>query len=373
MSGAMINAGLGATALARPPAASPPPFGGADLVARATNPSTEKIDTGQLARWIADAARTSPDVASAAHGAIEAELGAGDASRFNADVANAIRADRQEPGGPTYSATGVALIPGVAGGRILRDNPILEIQWRSTVSPVTGKSGFSGPLRELLDAHGIKTRFAVNRKPANSTSSNAPAASTHNGNAARDAIAARLKGSGDYTRVGTEATENTKRKTSLGARHVDVVAAQAGKRPGMNKSIEIESKLGQASAGKDTRLQAAKDGERLLNNAKVRRIGTVLEGVGKVARPIGIAIDAVQVGSAYRADGNRVGDKTQRAVGSLAGGAAGAWGGAQVGVAIGAAGGPVGIVVGGVVGGVFGGIAGSGVGEKAVGWAKNWF
>lgn len=288
----------------------------------------------------------------------------------------AVRADGQRPAAPTYSAFGFAQTPGVAGGRILRDNPILEVQWHSTVSPVTGKSGFSGPLQRLLDAGGIQTNFPVHPAPAGSTSSSTPAANTQNGHAARDAIADQLRASGNYTHVGTEATENTRRVTSLGGRQVDVVATQTGARRETNTQVEVESKLGRASASSDTRLQVAKDVERLTDNVSVRRLGTVLEGVGRVARPVGVALDAIQVGSAFRADGNRFGDNTQRATGSLVGGAAGAWAGAQAGAAIGSLGGPVGTVVGGVVGAVgavVGGVVGSGVGEKAVGWVKSWF
>ncbi|MEJ2458888.1 MAG: hypothetical protein P8Y58_12400, partial [Novosphingobium sp.] len=88
------------------------------------------------------------------------------------------------------------------------------------------------------------------------------------------------------------------RQTSLGGRYVDVVATEPGARPEMNRQIEIESKLGRASASADTRLQVAKDAERLARNVSVRGLGTTLEGVGRVARPIGMAIDAVQVGQA---------------------------------------------------------------------------
>lgn len=354
-----------------PVASGATPGPGRDLVARATDSATRRVDTARLADWVADAARGSPAKASAAHAAIEARLSVGDRSRFNADVARAFR--RDSDAGVTYSATGAALAPGAAGGRILRDNPILEIRWERTESPVTGKSGFSGPLQNLLNNNGIKTEVRVNRPPAGSTSSNTPAARTHNGNAARDAIAARMRASGDFTHVGTEATENTRRTTSLGGRHVDVVAEQRGPRPEMNRRIEVESKLGRASAGADTRLQVAKDAERLAANVSVRRVGAVLEGVGKVARPVGVAVDAIQVGRAYRADGNRVGDNTQRAIGGVAGGAAGALGGAKMGAAVGSLGGPVGTVVGGVVGAAVGGVIGSGAGEKAVGWVKSWF
>ena len=238
---------------------------------------------------------------------------------------------------------------------------------------MTGRSGFSRPLEALLDRNDIKFDFAPLGKPVGGTSSNSPAARTLNGNAARDAIAAEMRVTGDYKHVGTEATENTRRATSLGERRVDVVATQAGSRRETNRIVEVESKLGKASASSETRLQVAKDGERLVNNARIRRLGTALEGVGKVARPIGVAVDAVQVGRAYRADGNRVGDKTQRAIGGVAGGAAGALGGAKVGAAVGSIGGPVGTVVGGVVGAAVGGVIGSGAGEKAVGWVKSWF
>jgi hypothetical protein len=270
---------------------------------------------------------------------------------------------------PVVSATVAAQIPRTVGNGILRNNPQLEIQWRSTVSPVTGKSGFSRPLERMLDANGIRRDFPVNGRPAGGTTNNTPAARTQNGNAARDAIADRFRADPRYSDVRTEQT----RQTALGGRRVDVTTVERGPRPGMNRNIEVESKLGRASASSETRLQVAKDAERLANNASVRRVGTVLTGVGRVARPVGMVIDAVQVGSAYRADGNRIGANTQRAVGSLAGGAAGAWGGAQAGAAIGSLGGPVGTVVGGVVGAAVGGIVGSGVGAKAVDWVRSWF
>jgi hypothetical protein len=359
------------TNLVRPPASGATPGPGRELVARATDPATGRVDTARLAGWVADAARGSPAKASAAHAAIEAQLGVGDRSRFNADVGRAFR--RDSDAGVTYSATGAALAPGAAGGRILRDNPILEIRWETTISPVTQKSGFSAPLEKLLRNGGIVIDLPVNGRPAGGTTVNTPASRTANGHAARDAIAARIRGSGEYTHVGTEATENTRRATSLGGRQVDVVADQKGPRREMNKKVEVESKLGRASASVDTKLQVAKDVERLAANVSVRRVGTVLEGVGKVAKPIGIAVDAVQVGRAYRADGNRVGDQTQRAIGGVAGGAAGALGGAKIGAALGSFGGPVGTVVGGVAGAAVGGIVGSGAGEKAVGWVKSWF
>lgn len=352
-----------------PPA---PPSPAASVVARATDPATGTVDTAKLARWVADAATQSPETASAAHEAIESQLGIGDVGRFNADVRSAFAA-RQNDGCATYSATGAALAPGISGSRILTDNPILEVQWRSTVSPITGKSGFTGPLQRLLDDAGIRTDFRVSQRPATGIATNGPGVSTHNGNAARDAIATQMQSSGQYRDVVNERDGLIVRQTSLGDRHLDIAAKQDGPRPQEARVVEVESKLGRASASSDTRVQVAKDAERIADNVSVRRIGSALEGVGRVARPIGLVVDAVQVGSAFRADGNSFGDNTQRAVGSLAGGAAGAWGGAQLGATIGSFGGPIGTVAGGVIGAAVGGIIGSGVGAKAVDFVKSWF
>lgn len=315
--------------------------------------------TATLNRWMSQGEPRGDGIASSM-GAFRAE----------AQATVAMREQNQETGGlPTLSATGASTIPTEVGGRILRDNPALEIRWQSTTSPVTNKDGFTKPLETLLDNAGIVRDGPVNPPPPGGTTSNGPAATTQNGNAARDAIADALRADPNYTNVQTEAY----RQTSLGGRYVDVVATEPGARPEMNRQIEIESKLGRASASADTRLQVAKDVERLTENANVRGLGTALEGVGRVARPVGLVVDAVQVGQAFRQDGNSFGDNTQRAVGGLAGGAAGAWGGAQLGAAIGSVGGPVGTVVGGVIGGIAGGIVGSGVGEKAVDWVKSWF
>ena len=88
--------------------------------------------------------------------------------------------------------------------------------------------------------------------------------------------------------------------------------------------------------------------------------GELLSKVGKVARPVGLVMDAVEVGSAFRADGNRIGENTGRAASGLAGGAAGGWGGAAVGAAVGTAIFPgVGTVVGGVIGGIGGALPGT--------------
>lgn len=296
----------------------------------------------------------------------------GEAARAADAVARSRTAPPARRDPPVISGTGLGQTPITTGSQLLRRNPTLEIQWRSTTSPVTNRSGFSRPLQSTLDAVGINRSQPVAGKPAGGTTSNSPAARTQNGTAAERAIASQMRADPRYSNVQTQIPV----RTSRGTRIVDVVATQRARNPEFNKRIEVESKLGYAAATRGrngTLTQVAKDAERIAENTRVRGWGTTLKSVGRVARPIGMAVDAVQLGQAFRADGNRIGDRTQRAAGSLVGGAAGAWGGAQAGAAIGSLGGPVGTVVGGVVGGVIGGVVGSGVGEKAVSWVKSWF
>ena len=113
--------------------------------------------------------------------------------------------------------------------------------------------------------------------------------------------------------------------------------------------------------------------------AQAARLGEGIDGVGKVvgrvAVPVGVAMDTISLAQAYRQDGNTIGKHTQETAGSVAGGWAGAIAGGEFGAEGGAAvgtfvAGPVGTVVGGAVGGVVGGvggaIVGSGVGKKLV-------
>jgi trimeric autotransporter adhesin len=277
---------------------------------------------------------------------------------------------------PVISATGITNTVGKpiedAGRNILRTNPIVESQWRSTVSPVTRKSGFSEPLQKALNAAKINSQSPIEGRPASGTTSNSGAARNVNGKAAEIAIANELRRDSSFSQVEMRKTLQTK----IGPREVDVTAIQKEPNPEYNKRLIIESKLGAASLTKGrsgTISELTRDAALISENRSVRHLGSAVKVTGKIVRPIGIAIDAVQLGQAYRADGNRIGDRTQRAAGAIAGGAAGAWGGAQAGAAIGSMAGPVGTVVGVVVGGIVGGVIGSGVGEKAVGWVKGWF
>ena len=77
-------------------------------------------------------------------------------------------------------------------------------------------------------------------------------------------------------------------------------------------------------------------------------------------KPLGIILDGIRLGKAYKQDDYTLGENTAEAIGGVAGGWAGAIGGAALGAKGGALiggliGGPVGFVVGGFVGGLIGG------------------
>jgi len=341
-----------------------------ELIAQATDPRTGALDTRALGGWVADASRQDFTAASQAHAAIEAELTAqgrvGDLARFNQDVVAAASNPLPTPGGLWAAGQGMVQ----QGTRLLVDNPILVKQWESTTSAWTQKDGFTRGLRDLLDSHGIRIEPQINRVPPSSLGPTAgvPLAQANNTNGAlaRDAIADRWRAAG-YN-VQTEVPANN------GARRVDVVVDMPAADPRMNQRLEIESKVGRAGLDTDIRGQVALDADALRANQALRRSGQVLEGVGKVARPVGIVLDAIEVGQAFRADGNQVGANTGRAVSGVAGGALGGWGGAAAGAAIGTAIFPgVGTVVGGVIGGIAGAIGGDAAGRGLFDTVRSWF
>jgi hypothetical protein len=196
----------------------------------------------------------------------------------------------------------------------------------------------------------------------------AQVAANTNGAAARDAIA-------DEWRQQPGVRVQTEVPTQGGARVVDVRVHQPAADPRMNKVIDIESKVGRYSQGKQlVANQIANDAEALQANRVLRGSGEVLERVGKVARPIGLAIDAIQVGVAFHQDGDRIGKNTGRAVSNVAGGALGGWGGAAAGAAIGTLICPgVGTAIGGIVGGIGGAIGGSELAKAAFDKVSSWF
>lgn len=344
------------------------------LLRNVTDPRSGQIDTQRLAYWVADAQRQDPDAASQAYALLEVELSQrnpADAGRFAQDVvqfaSTPAASEPSNPGQLTLSgqwASGQYL--SMRGDRTLINNPILEKRWEFTQSAWTGKGGPTGPLKELLESNGITVVPGVNAPPAGSHDASQAAAqgmnrqqaNNHNGAIARDAIADRFRTQGHV--VSTEAPRLG------GSRIVDVVADQPANDPRYATRVETESKVGRTGATSGeygTRAQVTKDVRQLADNRSIRAGGEALSKAGRIVRPLGIALDAINVAQAFRSDGNRLGENTGRATSGLVGGAAGAWGGAAAGAAIGSFVPVVGTVIGGIVGGILGGLAGDAVGK----------
>ena len=336
------------------------------LIHQATD-SHGHVDTRLLAHWVDDAAGHDFEAASQAHAHIEQQLSPADASRFNHDIV-AQAAKSPLPGG--LAAAGQQMLHD--GTKLLVDNPILVKQWVGTESAWTGKGGFTDGLSNLLKSHGIQVDADVRPPPPGSLGPGSgvkrQVASNTNGALARDDIAQEWR-----QRPGVSV--RTEVPTQGGARVVDVRVNQPAADPRMNKVIDIESKVGRYSQGKElVETQIANDAKALQANRLLRGSGEVLERVGKVARPVGLAIDAIQVGAAFHADGNRVGLQTGRALSNVAGGALGGWGGAAAGAAIGTLICPgVGTAIGGIVGGIGGAIGGSEIAKAAFDKVASWF
>lgn len=359
---------------APPPAQDP----AADVVGRATDPRTGVVDTQRLAQWVADARHSDPQAAESAHAAIEQHLLAsghpGDVAHYHEDLRQAARTEQAHGFGVPDAVPGGLWAPGHAwvgqGSQLLIDNPILVKRWEPTTSAWTGKGGFTQGLTELLHANRIDVASGINPPPAGSLSrsSGIPSAVANNTNGAlaRDAIADRFRANGVPARIEVP--------VQGGARRVDVVAEPPAADPRLRQRIEVESKVGRTGLDSDIRGQVARDAEALASNRLLRGSGQVLENVGKVARPVGVVLDAISLGQAYRADGNRIGENTGRTASGVTGGALGGWGGAAAGAAVGTAIFPgVGTVVGGVIGGIGGALAGDAAGRGVFDTVKSWF
>lgn len=386
--------------------AASPPLPASALVRAATDPRTGTVDTRQLAQLLVDAGRSDPGKANAAYRAIEQQLSIADRARLAQDTraegtrqSDAVRgpsitgaAQGALGRGNHVAAQGSAIA--AQGTRALVENPILSIQWENTRSAWTNDVGFSQPLQDALRSAGIAINPPNLVPPAGSVgplSGHTPAqANNRNGAAAEQSIAARLRSQG-YTVTTAPGTANA---VQNGTRMVDVVGTRASADPRMHERIEIESKVGRTSysgpAGRSAtpQYEVAKDAERLAANRAARTGGLAMEargatlagggkllaGIGRVARPVGLVLDAVEVGTAFQADGNRIGQHTGRAASGLAGGALGGWGGATAGAAIGTAIFPgVGTVVGGVIGGIGGALGGDTLARGAFDAIKSWW
>lgn len=387
MSGPSVSSSSSSQTNAAPAVNSTPPANStpAERMIAGETASNGTVDTKALAGMVADAARTDPARATEAYKQIEASLmqsrGFGDVSRFASDYRAASADPANGIGAP--SVTGIGIGIGRTGFDTQVRNPILEVQWENTRSQWTGRSGFSGPLVSNLTASGINVVSQANMAPAGSVGRNSGnsvgQANNINGSLAENAIRDRYVAQG-YTATTIRDPGNSNRVQG-GRRVVDVVVEVPNSADPRNaRRIEIESKVGYtANSGSTTRpgtvkYEAAMDAARLVDNQTIRTAGRMLEGVGRVAKPVGLVMDAIDLRSAYQADGGRVGLNTATSAGGIAGGAAGAYGGASLGAAIGTAVFPgVGTVVGGVVGGIVGGFVGSEVGKSVISTIGGWF
>lgn len=377
-----------------------------ELIAQHTD-SHGRVDTQGLANLVQQAAAQDPDKASAAYQDIEhslAERSPTDASHFAQDTAAGFlkgAAVGAMHAGGTLAKQGAATVAEGArtigeAAQTLKDNPILSIRWTSATSAWTGRGGFTGPLKDLLDRHGISYDPRPMATPAGSVANAAQAraaagnpsltakearawASNHNGTLFENQRAAQ------HTAAGAKVSQRV--PVQDGSRVVDVRADYEGPDPLHNQRVEEEDKAGRTGSNKRTRAEAEKDGQRLRENAETRgraetqlkdgegmvrdgeavaKLGKAAEVGGKVLLPVAIAADAYQLYGAFKEDGDHIGAHTVRAGAEVAGGWGGAVAGAEAGAALGSLAGPAGTLIGGVAGGVIGGMAGSKAGDLAV-------
>lgn len=308
--------------------------------------------------------------------------------------------------GNKVAADGAAKV--AAGTDKLVKNPHLEKVWTPYTSPFTGSGGFNPALSDYLQKNGIQQAPLVQTPPNGSLTKAAAQqqgistgkAANINGTLAENDVAANQRATGNPVKQGVitgpggvelkDANGNNITHRPKGSREVDVRTYEphASGDPRLATVRDHEVKLGDREFSGRAKTQAIRDAADIQANRAVRAEGFDLEAkgtklaaggkalavVGKVARPVGLALNAVELGSAFKADGNRIGENTMRSASGLAGGAAGAWGGASVGAAIGTAIFPgVGTVVGGVVGGIIGGVGGEAIGSGLFNAVKSWF
>lgn len=273
------------------------------------------------------------------------------------------------------------------GVNITSNNPELTIRYETTTSAVTSQGGINNAAASQLEALGFEVDQTANSTPAGSLQPGDPGFSnTHNGNVARDAIATRYNNLNNpnitteiefkYDAQGNPVSPDVRgpNHNLPGDRNVDVKVNIANPTdPRLASSIEIESKAYRLTPSRLDTAQVTQDADRLLNNRNLRNAGFALEGVGRVARPVGVVLDAVDVGTAIYQDGG-IGMNTGEAISGLVGGAAGGWGGAAAGAAIGTAILPgVGTVIGGLIGAAAGAWGGDSIGRGIFGTVSSWF
>ena len=318
-----------------------------------------------------------------------------DTSRLSGDSSDALSKAQGRTDGPDTSGTsggppGGLTVTGHAvarqGYQTLISNPELTIRYEATKPAWKGTGGFSPDAKSILEDRGIHVAREVNNIPAGSIRETpgvkAQSVTTHNGRLAEKAIADRYRQTPgarvdlQYRYDADLKPVTEARRDLLGDRKVDVrVELDHPTDARLNAVIEVESKATtRITPSKLNTVQFDHDVARLSRNGALRTAGQQLEVVGKYARPVGFALDAVNVASAYRSDGNSIGKNTGEAVSGIVGGGAGGWAGVSAGAAIGTAIMPGGgTVVGGLIGGAVGAWGGDKVGRGVFGTVAGWF
>jgi hypothetical protein len=155
-----------------------------------------------------------------------------------------------------------------------------------------------------------------------------------------------------YRELGLKVHQNVRQPG--GMRFFNIVVDKPAADKAFDTRRIIESKLGEADLKGRILRQLAYDANYLKQNQQIRlepekayRAGSALGTMGRVMRPAGVVLDAMELGSAYQADGNRIGENTRRAGAGIAGGNVGGWGGAALGGILGfPLGGPIGSAIG---------------------------
>jgi hypothetical protein len=242
---------------------------------------------------------------------------------------------------------------------VLLANPIVDMVWQPSISGRTGRGGFSPDLLAEQHAKNIKTGRLLPTPPPPDVPAGAHPVTRNraNGLAAEQAIA------NYYRALGLDVGRNVPQQE--GARYFDIVVKRPAADQAFNSERIIESKLGEADLKGRIPGQLEFDANYLRQNRAIRlepekayRAGSALHTMGRIVRPAGVVLDAMELGSAYQADGNRIGENTKRTASGIAGGALGGWGGAAAGAALGIPLGPLGMAAGAIGGGLFFGAGG---------------
>jgi hypothetical protein len=226
------------------------------------------------------------------------------------------------------------------GRRLLIENPELRLLYDFSHSAWTGQGGPTRGTLDLLRRYNIPMDPDIKPAPPGSIGRNAgirqAIANNENGRLAEEAAANRWRAKG-YIVERPVPDDGSGRRADFNVRHPN-------RNPTKKAITRSEVKSGRVKLGKPIRRQVERDAAARDANAAERAKGEVLQAEGRLVRnlgrapgAVGLGLDGLELFSAYGADGNRIGENTERAATGIAGGAAGGWGGAAAGGVGGAA------------------------------------